>query len=457
MPTTNKTATKLQELTPTQEIRRQRVDYAKLLQDGCIMRLHIGRVRFIERLSTEDMGLAKTALTEQKLNELLSLGDKLLWPKKMLQAADNIEGRARRLLRPGDNPRVFATPMGTFVPVTYYVDLWQELQDLRAEYMNQPQQMIANYDLICEQMRVSYTAAAHEAFDRFCREIPGFDQNREEFVTNYTNRIASAIPPPERIQNTFYFDVEVEYVPLPSDLAENIQVAALVSADTQAQLEIKRAETQAEIDARTAAARADRTEAETRAAVSWAERRVAMTAAEQREEALAKMNEEVLAQTRQRMNKLASDFERTVAKQLNETVLDAMADLLKALRKNNKVNQRNINQLATLVKTLKQASFTPNATIEDVIERCEELLGQRKRKATSPQSTFAQVLSDITIVIRAQLMDLDPDGETSRRTLTDDLGIPTEITPELATSARTRIANAPVEIEPELFEVMERA
>lgn len=457
MPTTNKTATKLQELTPTQEVKRQRVDYAKLLQDGCIMRLHIGRVRFIERLSTEDMGLAKTALTEQKLNELLTLGDKLLWPKKMLQAADNIEGRARRLLRPGDNPRVYATPMGTFVPVTYYVDLWQELQDLRAEYMNLPKQMIANYDLICDQMRVSYTTAAHEAFDRFCREIPNFDQNREDFVTNYTERIAGAIPPPERILNTFYFDIEVEYVPLPSDLAENIQVAALVNADTQAKLEVKRAETQAEIDARTAAARAERVEAETRERVSYAERRIAMTAAEQREEALARMNAEVLTQTRERMNKLASDFEKTIAKQLNETILDAMVDLLKALRKNNKVNQRNLNQLATLVKTLKQASFTPNATVDDVIERCEELLGKRRRSATSPQSTFSQVLSDITIVIRAQLMDLDPDGETNRRTLTSDLGIPTEISPDLATIARSRIASSPVEIEPELFVTVERA
>ncbi len=102
-----------------ERIKERKVGWAaEVVKRGVIIDLHIGRTRFIRKITKEDLGLDEISDAEfqQFVNEYYDLGSKLLIPKRILLLFNRIEGRARNNLY----RFTFQTPWGCFCPYTTY-------------------------------------------------------------------------------------------------------------------------------------------------------------------------------------------------------------------------------------------------------------------------------------------------------------------------------------------------
>lgn len=384
-----------------------------LLRQGVIAEVRVGRWRGTVILDERDLGIQ---ISDDAKKTLHNLGNRILMPAEMLRAADAIESRARRLIDPKTNRALVATPLGAFIPVTAFPDIQQEFSDCRADYLNLRDHWVRRLPETRTEMLAAYTAAAKEAWQRLTRENPYLYQNdysEDAFIQQFLDRTVFNIPTAEQIRKSFYMEMRLFMVPLPTDLADDA---------AEQLLEMQRV-----------ALEASRLERE-----EWENR----SAAQERQRVLDEMTREAMRQQNELLQTLARDFEATVVRQMNLVAYEAATDLLAAIERNGRPNSRNIVTLKNMIQTLREANFTDNAEIEAMIAQAEAQLDAPAKEREV--KTMDLVLRDIAIVARQNILALGGETDT-RRDLT--LGA---VNADLAEVSRRRLMNEIVaDIEPQ--------
>ena len=96
--------------------------WLSLMQEGVIVRLHIGRWRAKAGLTWTDLGLELDQETGSDLKEIISLGYKRLLPKDIIRELDSIDSKARKWL----DAKAYRTHWGFFLPAMLLAALWHE-------------------------------------------------------------------------------------------------------------------------------------------------------------------------------------------------------------------------------------------------------------------------------------------------------------------------------------------
>src|SRR5579885_642643 len=223
------------------------IPWQRLLQQGALVELHIGRCRFSTRLLLEDIGIRiEDGTVREKLTRWLVLGEKRLLPQAYMQALSRIESSARYTLK----EHAFRTALGNFVPETAYVAWRTKTEALRDEYLALRDDIIAQYRHLVRQVLTDYEAIATDTYQRLRSTHPHLvSEGQQQFVAAYCNRIAGQIPSIERIRASFsfqFFRVEGTHL-LGTPPAETVTVADPEAQETDRPAALRQ---QGEYDAR---------------------------------------------------------------------------------------------------------------------------------------------------------------------------------------------------------------
>lgn len=422
-----------------EQIKATAPHWLSLMKEGVLVSLHIGRWRAKSRLTWRDLGIEIDEASEKDLSELLDLGHKKLLPASVLKELDSIDSAARKWL----DKKSFRTYWGSFVPVTAYDEWKAGNEEQRLRYFAARDRLVEDYDQIVDSLHYGYRLAARSAYGRLkalspqsVREFPSEDA----FVKNFTYNVMAHLESATAIQHSFYFDVELRYVPLPSLLAEEMEQAARHEA--AAKLEWARLEEAKEQQRIRVQAEEDRAWAE-RAKLE-AEVQAARSAAEWKEQLMKDMHRDVVDQARRQKEKLVDGFLRDVVVQLRSLVYESTTDVLGAIQAKAGLPPRSVVQLKNLVDQVKGLNFYGDTEIEQMIG----LVANQIDRAAEDRN-LGQIeanLRDIATVVRASLIGLGEQPRGAR-----DLGVVDDPSAELVRTARRGLGlDAEAEMEPAL-------
>jgi hypothetical protein len=242
-----------------------------------------------------------------------------------------------------------------------------------------------------------------------------------EFAARFVEEVSRQIPTREAFYASFYFDVELEYVPLPSLLAEEQAEAERIHA--QARAEQGRREMQLRLEQERVWAQEERIRAEVAAARS---------AAAWKEQLMREMHREVVEQARRKKEQVVDSFLRDVVAQLRTLVYEVVTDVLASLQKNNRLHPRSVVQLRNLIERVERLNFAGDADLGAMIEgvRAELDVAAKDRSLREIEAA----LQDIAIVTRSTLIALGERPRSARMP-----GVPDEPAPVLVRTARGRL------------------
>ena len=263
-----------------------------LMREGVVVKLHVRRWRAKSRLDMADLGLPSEA--DDLIGDLLNLGDKRLLPKDLAARLEAIESAGRKALERNG----FATFWGTFIPASNF-DAWKTENDTHKQrYLDARNELRDSYSDIVAQLTDAYRGAARAAFRRAKALDRGMGQpmtrleaqrhllDEDQFVNLFVRRITRQIPTENQIYDSFGWEEEFTYIPLPSLLAED----AAEKDRIQAERETERQREQLERDD------------------LWRTITIRDEADRARRDALARMNAEVTAEARQKKQQMIDGF-----------------------------------------------------------------------------------------------------------------------------------------------------
>lgn len=403
--------------------------WVQLMKEGVLVQLHIGRWRAKTRLTWADLGIEVGEKEDEQLQEILNLGYKRLLPAKVLKELDAIESAARKWLE----KKSFRTHWGFFVPVTAYEEWKEENETHITRYFEARDDLVRDYDEIIKQVVRGYRMAAAEAYNRLRLLSP--DQiskfkSQAEFVDTFVNNVTAHIESAIVIRESFYFNVELKYIPLPSLLAEDQAEAERIAGEA----ETNRLKVEAEQGL-------IRAEASAREAKIDVEVRMARSAAEHKDALMREMHQDVVKQARRQKEQLIDSFLQDVVVQLRDMVWKASTDVLGAITKHDRLPPRSVVQLKHLIDQVQSLNFYGDTEINTMIDGIRPYLDKSAEARDLEQ--IAGNLQNIATVVRASLIGL---GQTPRQTRDNlnDLGIPERPTQEMVRQARTGLGLAEV-------------
>jgi len=394
--------------------------WLQLMREGVLVRLHIGRWRARTSLRWRDLGVVPgRGEEEQVLHELLELGHKFLLPRDDVRELDSIDSSARKWLE----GCAFRTYWGFFVPVTAYGGWKEKNEAFHRRYLALRDRMAANYDETVARVLAKYRVAARAAYRRLQALHPGAVQElgSGEFAARFVEEVSRQIPSREAFYASFYFDVELEYVPLPSLLAEEQAEAERIRARAWAEQE--RREMQLHLERERVWAQEEKVRAEVAAARS---------AAAWKEQLMREMHREVVEQARRKKEQVVDSFLRDVVAQLRTLVYEVVTDVLASLQKNNRLHPRSVVQLRNLIERVERLNFAGDADLNAMIDGVRADLDVAAKDRSLREIETA--LQDIAIVTRSTLIALGEQPRSARA-----LGVPDEPAPVLVRTARGRL------------------
>ena len=395
--------------------------WLELMREGVLVRLHIGRWRARTTLRWRDLGIAPgQGEEEQVLHELLDLGHKYLLPRDDVRALDSADSSARKWLE----RCAFRTYWGLFVPVTAYGEWKAGNEDFKRQYLAIRDRLAADYERTVARVLAKYRVAARATYRRLRRLDPDAvaELDAETFTGRFVGEIARQIPSRDDFYASFYFDVELAYVPLPSLLAEE-----------QAEADCVHAQARAEQERLNLALRLERERAWAEETKLRAEVDAARGAAAWKEQLMREMHRDVMEQTRQQKQQVVDSFLRDVVAQLRALVYDAATDVLASLQKNGRLHSRSVVQLRNLVEQVERLNFAGDADLDGMLAgvRVQLDLAAEDRSVREVE----RVLHDVAVVTRSTLVGLGEQPRSAR-----SLGVPDQPAPELVRTARGRLS-----------------
>jgi hypothetical protein len=408
-------------------IKTENPRWLSLMREGVVVKLHIRRWRAKARLDLADLGLPSEA--DDLIGDLLNLGDKRLLPQELAKQLEAIESAGRKCLERNG----YTTFWGTFVPASNF-DAWKaENDNQKARYLAARDEINQSYAAIIGQLTAAYRGAARAAFRR-AKALDPRSMSRQDlldealFVDTFVRRIKAQIPTGKEIYDSFGWEEEYTYIPLPSLLAEDTAEKERIQAERA--IERQREELE----------RND----------LWRNVQIKEEADRARRDALIRMNEQVTAEARAKKQQLIDGFLTDLVKQLRATIYEATTDILTTMQKHDgKLHPRSVVQLRNLIEQVGQMNFFGDRETADMIRRVRDLF--EKRPETRNAEDLKTTLRDVAIITRASLLDLGEQPRSKRVGATDDVIGDADTTPAEITCARRRLCldMAPVPLDAE--------
>lgn len=411
-----------------EQIRATNPKWINLMKEGVLVSLHIGRWRAKTRLTWSDLGLELDQEADSELQNIIDLGHKKLLPASVLKELDSIESAARKWLE----KKSYRTYWGFFVPVTLYEEWKQGNEEQRQRYFAARDALVNDYDEVMKSLVYGYRLAARSAYNRLKELSPeklANFKNEDAFTETFIEGIKSHLWDATAIRESFYFNTELHYIPLPSLLAEEAAEQQRLQDEAAAEHQRLRdimdtahlkAENERRLEREQFQAQQDRI---------WAETRAAQSAAQWKEQLMKDMHKDVIEKTRKQKEKLVGKFLKDLVVQLRSLVYDATTDVLQAIQDNNRLHPRSVVQLRNLVDQVKGLNFQGDTEIERMIAVVQS---QLNRKAEDRDlSEIEAGLRDIAIVVRSNLIGLGERPRSAR-----GLGVADEPAPEAVSRAR---------------------
>ncbi|MBI5035596.1 MAG: hypothetical protein HZB51_34320 [Chloroflexi bacterium] len=379
-------------------------DWLRLMKDGVIVRLHIRRWRAKTQVTFQDLGLPqpKDQKEREVYNDLMTLGAKRLQPAHLIRKLDSIDAGARAWL----DHHAYKTYWGDFVPLGTYEEFKQGNADFSNKYFAVRDEIEANWDNNVAEVIAAYAVAAANAYKRLSRLNPkslmiADTQTRiseAAFVEAFVARIQNSIPTKEQVYESFGYETELSFIPLPSMLAEDQAIAE--------RIETKRAQerNRAEVEAR---------------------------AISDRERMLRDMNNDVVNSARRKKQELVEGFVKDLRTQSLGMIYDGFTNVLESLQKNDKLVGKSAEQVRNTIDTWRAMNLVGDQSIESQITRIDALMTQ-PTKDRSPKE-IQLLLKEIATAARANLIALGSVPRSARA-----LGIPDDVEPlQLRRAKRT--------------------
>lgn len=394
------------------------IPWQRLMQEGAIIHLHVGRCRFSTRLLLEDMGIhIEDNTTREKVARWMVLGEKRLLPESYMKALARIEGSARYTLK----EHAFQTELGSFVPVTSYVSWRTKTEALREEYLTLRDDIIANHRELTRQVLTEYEAIAIDTYQRLRQTHPELVQESlQQFVASYCNRIADQIPTVERIRESFSF--------------------TFFRVDSSQQLGLL--PTEEPVSAQVAPARgASAPSAEEEAEAPLVTQRHQM---EQRQRAQAILEQDLRHDAQARVQAALDTFLSSIVAQLRTLTYDAATDVLATLQRRGgeSFSGQSTRQLNNLLTHIRSLNFFGDTEMEQMMARIQEIVEMTPQERQRSLGEIGQTLRAIATTTRATLLDLEEEVRAPRA----DLGIVAYPTTQQVSAARAELRLPPLDL-----------
>lgn len=379
-------------------LRSLETDWLARMMNGVIIGLSIGRMGCHAHLTDQDLGIAhRKAQQKERRQAWYDLGSALLLPRRYATALDSKESNARKWLAACAS----RTHWGYFLAASAYAR-WKETNErYKAEYFALRDEIVANYDEIVREVCNEHGELARDAYYRLRKQDREFaiqHPDPERYVADRVAQVRSRIPSAEAFRDSFYFTVELSYIPLPTLLNPDLANATQLREEATAAATLRR---------------------------------------EAYERAL---------ETKQA---LITMFQRDVVTKIQQMLYEVSTDVLGSIRNNQRVIGKSAEQLRNLLAGLEQyLEFAPNEDLEAAFARIREFLNLpagEDRKSQVP--TLQRQLNATATLARDVLLRLGDSPRSAR-----ELGVPDIPTPDLVRQARTTLQPATPPLEPPVLQ-----
>lgn len=197
-------------------LKERRIDWSKaIIEGGVLVDLNIGRRRFERKMTKADLGLDQmdSLEFERFIAEFYDFGTKLLIPKSAMQVFSQIETKARTSLY----QHAFRTPYGWFVPHTAYASWKEETAKFHGQYFEAAEVLVGKLPVLREEIVQEYRKAAHVFYEKTQKT-----ESLEQFASDFVGRLEHQLPTEEDVRNTFYFRWDLSYIPIPTEVEEEM-------------------------------------------------------------------------------------------------------------------------------------------------------------------------------------------------------------------------------------------
>jgi hypothetical protein len=338
---------------------------ASLTKEGALVALHVRRWRGQSKLTLDAMGIyPKTAEERAMYERLMSLGQRYLLPKRVLDRVQSIEERGRTALWQCS----LHTFWGRFIPRTRYSEWSERNAEVKAAYEAYIEEMANDWPNLLVEVRREYLALARANYRRLLAAGAPDLGDEEAWVGKFVSNVMAQIPSAERFRATASYTWDSEYLPLRESQEK------VLGMDGEGVKEVR-----------------DALEADIRATEA---------------------------------RKAAEDLSRFVADiqaDIRERVYNASVSVLEAMRKNEKLPGNSTKQLKNLVETVNSLKFWEDSELEGKLAEIARLVDvpaeERDMKA------LKKVIRKVGAESRMILLELDRPPTRSVK----DAGIPDDI------------------------------
>jgi hypothetical protein len=360
-------------------------DWLAKMLNGVLISLSIGRTGCRASLSEQDLGIAyRKPQQKQRRQAWYDLGNALLLPRRYAAALDSKESTARKWLATCAS----RTHWGYFLSASAY-PRWKEGNERhKTDYFNLRDEIVSNYDTIVAEVCEEHGKLARDAYYRMCRQDKEFRTQHPDPERYSSERIAvvrNRIPTAEAFRDSFYYTVELSYIPLPTLLAPDLAAAEQLREEANAAAALRREAYERALESKQA---------------------------------------------------LITLFQRDMIAKVQAMLYDVATDVLSSVRNNGRVIGKSAEQLRNLLAGLEQyLSFAPNEDVEQSLDRIREFLSLaagEDRKSQVP--ALERQLTATATLARDVLLRLGDNPRSAR-----ELGVPDIPTPDLVRQARSTL------------------
>jgi hypothetical protein len=264
--------------------------------------------------------------------------------------------------------------------------------------------------------------AAQQAYHRLSKLTPGFKNStvfvdEDVFVGKYLDNITALIPNQERLRESFFFDIDVSYIPLPSLVAKDLAEGKRIQTEAEAEQDriraagrVEAAQIEAEEERIRALRQIERMKEEETVSIEEA-------ALREREQKLEEMKRDVLRQARRQKEEMIGGFMRDLLVQLRGLVYETTTDVLAGIETHQYIHPKSIEQLRNLVKQIEKLNFFGDEEVDRMINAVMSQLGALNKEHGA--GDIQQCLRNVAILTRNSLVDLGESPRSAR-----SLGVP---------------------------------
>jgi hypothetical protein len=465
-------AARLGEAAENLKVQRDTRAALERMKEGVIVKLHIARPRFVQKLNLEILGLRAGNLAaispeaEEKLVAYFHLGRNSLLPKAYQDRLAAASANARYTLKK------YAIPShwGAFVPTNVYQQWKEEHGRHEAAFKETVQDLLQNYDTICDEVLKDYRVLAEDAWARLTAsgsrasrpaqsgaEAPLADlaerlhagEGQEAFIKHYLEVIRLALPTRESLEGAFIWEKELFAIPLPSVLAQDLSEAEQAISeraikDATIRAELERIEGERRLEAERICLEREKLDLERQAELRRLseEQRLAQQLIwqRQREEedslrrkrqaeedrllAQRRMEADILNAARDSKQRLVEQFHRDVVAHLNSLMSEVTTNVLESLEQHGKLKGPISQQLRQFIKRLELLNFIEDEQIEAALSRLRDALPTAQQSDEAARGLVKLDVRPLERVVRQVKREAD------------------DILLELGVSAPTRIERA---------------